>query len=108
MKRVVEIGRWKIGNGRALAFIAGPCVIESRRGCLGLARRLAVLAEDLKVPFVFKASYDKANRTSAGSFRGPGLRKGLDILAEVRESVGVPVLTDIHAVEEVSAVADPV
>lgn len=83
------------GDGR-LTFIAGPCVIESRAMALDLARRLAAIARELKVGYIFKASFDKANRTSVDSFRGPGIDKGLDILAEVREMVGVPVLTDVH------------
>ena len=83
------------GDGR-LAFIAGPCVIESREMALDLARRLSALAGKLKAPFVFKASFDKANRTSVDSFRGPGIDKGLEVLAEVRERFGVPVLTDVH------------
>lgn len=84
-----------IGGGK-LAFIAGPCVIESREMAIGLARRLCALAAKLRVPFVFKASFDKANRTSVDSFRGPGIDKGLDILAEIRQTFGVPVLTDVH------------
>ena len=83
-------------GGGKLAFIAGPCVIESREGCLGIARELADISRRLGVPFVFKASFDKANRTSIDSYRGPGLENGLEILAEVKESLGVPILTDIH------------
>ena len=77
-------------------FIAGPCVIESRAMALGLAERLVKLARRLKAPLIFKASFDKANRTSVDAFRGPGIEKGLDILAEVRATYDVPVLTDIH------------
>lgn len=83
------------GDGR-LAFIAGPCVIESRKMALDLAKRLTALSRRLGVPYVFKASFDKANRTSVDSFRGPGIDEGLDILAEVRTTCDVPVLTDIH------------
>lgn len=83
------------GDG-ALTFIAGPCVIESRRMALDLAERLTALADKLKVKYIFKASFDKANRTSVDSYRGPGIEKGLDILAEIRMRFGVPVLTDIH------------
>ncbi len=79
-----------------LAFIAGPCVIESREMALDLARRLTAIARKMKVPYVFKASFDKANRTSVDSYRGPGLEKGLEILAEIRSKFDVPVLTDIH------------
>ncbi|MBR1920558.1 MAG: 3-deoxy-8-phosphooctulonate synthase, partial [Kiritimatiellae bacterium] len=84
-----------LGDG-SLTFIAGPCVIESREMALDLARRLSALARRLKVGYVFKASFDKANRTSVDSFRGPGLERGLDILAEVRAKYGVSVLTDVH------------
>lgn len=84
-----------IGNG-GLTFIAGPCVIESRKMALDLAARLSALASKLGVAYIFKASFDKANRTSVDSFRGPGIDRGLDILAEIRERFGVPVLTDVH------------
>ena len=83
------------GDGE-LTFIAGPCVIESRRMVMDVARRLTALANKLGVKYVFKASFDKANRTSVKSFRGPGLEQGLEILAEVRATFGVPVLTDVH------------
>jgi 2-dehydro-3-deoxyphosphooctonate aldolase (KDO 8-P synthase) len=86
-----------LGGGAPLALIAGPCVIEDRRACLALARRLARLARERGIPLIFKASYDKANRSSHLSFRGPGLARGLDILREVRERTGLPVLTDVHA-----------
>jgi len=83
------------GDGE-LTFIAGPCVIESRKMVLSIARRLTALANELGVKYVFKASFDKANRTSVKSYRGPGADEGLAILAEVRETFGVPVLTDVH------------
>jgi len=91
-----------------LVLIAGPCVIESRRGCLALARRLAELASAESIPLVFKASYDKANRSSIESYRGPGLERGLAILQEVRETLAVPVLTDVHSPEECAAAAEVV
>ena len=95
MKKV-EIDKGVVlGDGR-LVFIAGPCVIESRAMALDLAKRLSSLAKKLNVGYVFKASFDKANRTSVDSFRGPGIEKGLEILAEVRQTFGVPVLTDVH------------
>lgn len=105
----VKIGDWRCGARHPLLFIAGPCVIESRRGCVDLARRLVELARRLQVPYVFKASFDKANRTSVEAFRGPGLERGLEVLREIRERFGVPVLTDIHEshqAEAVAAVAD--
>jgi 2-dehydro-3-deoxyphosphooctonate aldolase (KDO 8-P synthase) len=106
--RSVQVGRLKIGPGRSLALIAGPCVIESRKKCLDLARRLAALAEEESIPFIFKASYDKANRSSHESFRGPGLARGLEILGEVRARFKVPVLTDVHSPEEVALAAQAV
>ena len=102
-------GSCLFGRRRPLVLIAGPCVIESRRGCVDLARRLAGLARRLDIPYVFKASFDKANRTSADAYRGPGLQAGLEVLREVRERFGVPILTDIHErgqAEPVAEVAD--
>ena len=84
------------GPRSPLALMAGPCVIESRAHCLGIARKLAALSAKLGIPLVFKASFDKANRSSLDAYRGPGIDAGLDILAEVREATGLPVLTDIH------------
>lgn len=84
------------GPRSPLALMAGPCVIESRAHCLGIAKKLAALAAKLGIPLVFKASFDKANRSSLDAYRGPGIEKGLAILAEVREATGLPVLTDIH------------
>lgn len=84
------------GTRGGLALIAGPCVIESREMALDLAKGLKALSRRLGVPFVFKASFDKANRTSVDSFRGPGIDKGLEILSEIRSTLDVPVLTDIH------------
>ena len=83
------------GDGE-LTFIAGPCVIESRAMALDLAKRLTALSKKLGVKYIFKASFDKANRTSVDSFRGPGIDKGLEILSEIRSTFDVPVLTDIH------------
>ena len=96
MKNVCVDKGVEFGKRGSLAFIAGPCVIESREMALELARRLTALSRKLKVPYVFKASFDKANRTSVDSFRGPGIDKGLEILAEIRSTFDVPVLTDIH------------
>jgi len=104
----VQIGGVAIGDG-PLLLIAGPCVIESEGHALGIARAIRDIAARCGVPYVFKASYDKANRTSLGSFRGPGLAEGLRILRKVREDVNVPVLTDIHEpahAAPVAAVAD--
>ncbi len=86
----------RLGGGAPLGLIAGPCVIESERAALATARRLAALGRRLRIPLIFKASYDKANRTSPDSFRGPGLAEGLRILSRIRRETGLPVLTDIH------------
>ncbi len=95
--RRVAIGRdLAVGGGAPLLFIAGPCVIESEAHTLKMARALADLTRRLGVPYVFKASFDKANRSSITSFRGPGLEEGLRILDAVKREVGVPVLSDIH------------
>lgn len=104
MVREIDVGGVRFGDG-ALAFMAGPCVIESREGCLGIAKSLSATARSLGAPFVFKASYDKANRTSISSFRGPGLEKGLEILREVKETFGVPIVTDIHEPHQAAPVA---
>ena len=92
-------------GGGGLTFIAGPCVIESRQMALTLAEKLTALAKKLKVGYIFKASFDKANRTSVDSFRGPGIDKGLEILAEIRSKFDVPVLTDIHEPWQAKVVA---
>jgi 2-dehydro-3-deoxyphosphooctonate aldolase (KDO 8-P synthase) len=92
----VRIGNYLCGKGQPLLFIAGPCVIESEELVLHVARRLAEIAAELKIQLVFKSSYDKANRTSIESYRGPGLERGLEILAKVREVTGLPLLTDVH------------
>ena len=97
---------WKSLNSRGhLSLIAGPCVIESEKLCLDVATRLKQACRRLGINYVFKASYDKANRTSSGSFRGPGLSAGLAILAKVRAEVGVPILTDVHTEQQVAAAA---
>ena len=101
----VRAGGVEIGPGRPLALIAGPCVIEGRSFTIDLASELRDLAGRLGAPLIFKASYDKANRTAGGSFRGLGLQKGLEILARVKERTGLPVMTDVHSVEEVGLVA---
>jgi 2-dehydro-3-deoxyphosphooctonate aldolase (KDO 8-P synthase) len=102
-----QVGDVTIGGG-ALFLIAGPCVIESEAHALKMAEAIAAVARDKKLPYIFKASYDKANRTSIRSFRGPGLEEGLRILRRVRETVKVPVLTDVHAAADVPRVAEAV
>lgn len=104
--KAVKAGRVRFGGGAPLTLIAGPCVIESRAMALDLAARLVALAQKEKIPLVFKASYDKANRTSGKAFRGPGLAQGLDVLAGIKEKFGVPILTDVHQVSEVKPAAE--
>ena len=105
----VRLGRYRLGGGGPLFLIAGPCVIENDRHPALVARRLKDVADRLGIPLIFKASYDKANRSSAGSFRGPGLERGLEILARVKARYGLPILTDVHEpaqVEQAAQVAD--
>jgi len=105
-RNVVRFNGIEVGPGRPLLLIAGPCVIEGLEHCLGIARRVKEIADRLGLPFVFKASFDKANRSSGGSFRGPGLVEGLKILSEVRRQVGVPVLSDVHEVAQAAAAGE--
>ena len=102
--RPVRIGTAEVG-GETLALIAGPCVIESEDLCLEIAARVRAECVQRGVPYIFKASFDKANRMAQDSYRGPGLARGLEILGRVREAVGVPVLTDIHEPEHAEAAA---
>jgi 2-dehydro-3-deoxyphosphooctonate aldolase (KDO 8-P synthase) len=105
----VQLGGFAIGGGHPLVLIAGPCVIESAQHAHDLAGRLVDIAQRLRVPYVFKASFDKANRTSLQSFRGPGLDDGLRVLAAIKSSLDVPILTDIHEAAQAqpaAAVAD--
>jgi 2-dehydro-3-deoxyphosphooctonate aldolase (KDO 8-P synthase) len=92
----VQVGAFTIGGGQRLAFILGPCVIESPSHALDLANRIRDIADRCSAPVVFKASFDKANRTSGSSFRGPGLEAGLQTLANIKAKTGLPILTDIH------------
>ena len=101
LTKLVRVGAIEIGGGLPLAVIAGPCVIESRDSTLRHAAALKEKADRTGVPYIFKSSYDKANRSSVHSFRGPGLEKGLEILAEVKKKIGVPVLTDVHEIDQV-------
>jgi len=103
MKRI-GLKDFFIGSG--LFFILGPCVIESEETTLSTLEELKRITSSLKVPFVFKSSYDKANRTSVSSFRGPGIKEGLRILRKAKEAFDVPILTDVHCVDEVEAAAE--
>jgi 2-dehydro-3-deoxyphosphooctonate aldolase (KDO 8-P synthase) len=106
--RGVKIGKLTLANDRPLALIAGPCALESRAHALEMSRALKEICGKLGLGLIYKTSFDKANRTSASSGRGLGLKKSLPILAEVRESVGVPVLTDVHELGQCAAVAEAV
>ncbi|MDH3556252.1 MAG: 3-deoxy-8-phosphooctulonate synthase, partial [Deltaproteobacteria bacterium] len=103
--RSVALDQFIIGDGR-LFFIAGPCVIESPEATMAVAADLSKLADKWDLPLIFKSSYDKANRTSHSSFRGPGLEEGLEILATVRRQFNLPVLSDVHSVAEVERAAE--
>jgi 2-dehydro-3-deoxyphosphooctonate aldolase (KDO 8-P synthase) len=107
--RAIRLGRARLGGGAGLFLIAGPCVIENPRHPGEVAARLKDVTQELGIPLIFKASYDKANRSSLGSYRGPGVERGLEILAAVRERHGLPILTDVHEpaqVEKAAQVAD--
>ena len=103
--RPVAVGAITIGGGAPLALIGGPCAIENERHALMTAERLMRIAADRRVPFIYKSSYDKANRSSVKSYRGPGLAEGLRILKKVRDEIGVPVLSDVHQVSEIEPAA---
>jgi 2-dehydro-3-deoxyphosphooctonate aldolase (KDO 8-P synthase) len=101
-----SVGKIKFGAGAPLFLIAGPCVIESEGHALMMAEKLGAVAADLGVPYIFKASYDKANRSSVSSYRGPGLKNGLKTLAKIKKRTGLPILTDVHQASEVEAAAE--
>jgi 2-dehydro-3-deoxyphosphooctonate aldolase (KDO 8-P synthase) len=105
MMKVVSIEKVNIGGNNPFVLIAGPCVIENAATVLKTASEIKGVTDRLKIPFIFKASYDKANRTSLGSFRGLGMKKGLAVLKEVKDRWGLPILSDVHAVSEVAAAA---
>ena len=106
--RHVRIGDFAVGNDLPIVLIAGPCAIESRDHALETAHALVEMTRPRGIPLIYKSSFDKANRTSAASERGIGLRDGLPILAEVREAVGCPVITDVHSAEQCAPVAEAV
>lgn len=102
----MDFRKWRLGARQPFFLIAGPCVIESEEHALGVAARLREITSALDVPFIFKASYDKANRTSIRSFRGPGLERGLEILARIRRELGVAVTSDVHEAGHVGPAAE--
>ena len=106
LTRPIAVGPYFIGDKNPLALIGGPCVIESEQNAMGIAEKLKRITSDLGVPFIFKASYDKANRTSIKSFRGPGLVSGLKVLQKIKSELDLPILSDIHKEEEVEPAAE--
>lgn len=106
MSKIVSVNNVKFGAGQKLVLIAGPCVIEDEKVVFQIAEALKKMTSKLKVPLVFKASYDKANRTSIDSYRGPGLKNGLEILARIKKKYRVPILSDIHSPQEAEMAAD--
>ena len=102
----VPLGPIVFGDSRQIVLIGGPCVIESEEHALRHAEKISKIAREMNVPYVFKASYDKANRSSGKSFRGPGLGKGLAILAKVKKEFDLPVISDIHSIEEIAPAAE--
>jgi 2-dehydro-3-deoxyphosphooctonate aldolase (KDO 8-P synthase) len=98
----------QIGEGLPFALMAGPCVIENLDLCRTICREVQKITNDLEIPYIFKASFDKANRTSVQSFRGDGLQSGLDVLASIKSEFGVPVVTDVHQADQCAAVAEVV
>ena len=99
---------FEVGLDQPIFLIAGTCVIESRQMAMDVAGQLKEITSALGIPYIYKSSFDKANRSSGKSFRGPGMEKGLEILADVRKEIGVPVLTDVHTEEEIPVVASVV
>lgn len=106
IRNQIELGKIVFGDPKQFVLIGGPCVIESESSALNHAEKISRIASDLKIPYVFKASYDKANRSSIKSFRGPGMSEGLKILAKVKKQLGLPVLSDIHESTQVKPAAE--
>ena len=101
----MKLCHFNVGQRNPFFVMAGPCVIEDEELCFEIASEMKRITAELQIPYIFKASFDKANRTSHKSYRGPGIDEGLKILAHIREKVGVPVVTDVHTPEQVSLVA---
>lgn len=101
----VRIKNIRVGAGAGLILIAGPCVIESERLCLDTAKRITDITSKLNIPYIFKSSFDKANRLSIESFRGPGIKKGLEVLHKIKQQLKVPVLSDIHCIKDIAEAA---
>jgi 2-dehydro-3-deoxyphosphooctonate aldolase (KDO 8-P synthase) len=103
--KIINVNDILLGGNNPIALIGGPCVIESESLCIEVCKHLYELCKKMKIGYIFKSSYDKANRTSIKSFRGPGIKKGLKILSKIKEKFNVPILTDIHSVEEAKEAA---
>ncbi len=106
LTKEIKIGNVIVGGNNPLVFIAGPCVIETEEATLTTAKKLKEVSESLNIPLIFKSSYDKANRTSIKSYRGPGIEEGLRILEKVRKETSLPVISDIHSLEEIPHAAE--
>ncbi len=106
MRNIVNVGEIAIGEGNPLVLIAGPCVIESFDATLETAVYLKELTEKLQIPFIFKTSYDKANRTSVNAYRGPGLSKGLEVISAIKDKCDLPVISDVHRFDEITPAAE--
>lgn len=104
--KVVKVGRIKIGGNNPVVIIAGPCAIEGEEKCFKLAKKLKEIMQELSLPFIFKASYDKANRSSIYSYRGPGIKEGLRILKMIKKELKIPVLSDIHETNQIEEAAE--
>jgi 2-dehydro-3-deoxyphosphooctonate aldolase (KDO 8-P synthase) len=104
--RQIKIGNISVGDKNPLVLIAGPCVIESESACIDTAKKIKAITAKLNIPFIFKSSFDKANRMSINSFRGPGLKNGLRVLNKIKTKLGVPVLSDVHCQREIDAAKD--
>lgn len=102
----IKLGQIKIGGNNPIVLIAGPCVIESEKKSLEAAKRIKAIAAGLKIPFIFKSSFDKANRLSIGSFRGPGIEEGLEILNKIKDKLKIPVLSDVHCTDDIDRAAE--
>jgi 2-dehydro-3-deoxyphosphooctonate aldolase (KDO 8-P synthase) len=103
--RIIKLKNIKIGQNNPLVLIAGPCVIETKQGCFEAARKLKDITQKIGIPFIFKSSFDKANRTSLKSYRGPGISNGLKILKEIKDALDIPILSDVHTIEEAKSAA---
>ena len=106
LTRPIAVGPYSIGGQNPIALIGGPCVIESEQKVMGIAEKLKRITSDKGVPFIFKASYDKANRTSIKSYRGPQLENGLKILHKIKAELDLPILSDVHKEEEIEPAAE--